>query len=685
MKKNTVLLPLFTVFLVFFSIATLKAQKPNTINGIPVPNEIYKIKPWEEVYEQKTLEKLNNGSQVIFYGRNLKGKDNKKNADYDLPLNPNLKPFYHSVASGDPLPNAIIIWTRVTPDTDQTLDVEWLMATDTALTNIVQTGTFVTDSARDYTVKVDVTNLNPATTYYYQFKALGKKSAIGRTRTAPASADNVQHLRFGVVSCSNYQHGYFNAYEKLAKRYDLEAVIHLGDYIYEYELGGYGNERNHIPEHEILNLDDYRTRHSLYKLDPDLQAAHQQHAFIVTWDDHEIANNAYLDGADNHNPLTEGSWDDRKKAAKKAYFEWMPIRDNDTKKVYRTIQYGNLIDLIMIDTRHEGRQIQLDVNDTAANNPNRTILGTEQYNWFLKQLKNSTAKWKIVGNQVCFTPINTASLIENSDMWDGYKPERDKVFASIDSNNLKNIIFITGDIHLGICADVTQNPSTYNPQTGEGSVAIEWVATSVTSSNLDETFPDLDPNVIINLAKSLNPHAKFVDVTNHGYMLLDVKTDSTQADWYWMNDILSNESDEYQQNSWYVKNGETFNRAANTPQPSNANYPNPAPPILTAINNPQAWIKSDNYEPITILTTYPNPATNTANISYALLQNNMPLSISIYNLQGKKINTLTQNLQQAKGVYNLQINVSNLPAGIYTCVFETSNGFKTHRKIVVQK
>ncbi|WP_116126379.1 alkaline phosphatase D family protein [Lewinella sp. IMCC34183] len=266
-----------------------------------------------------------------------------------------LRPFYHGVASGDPLADRVIFWTRVTPDTvdGRSIRGEWCVATDPGLEDLVQEGTFTIEGETDYTVKVDVDGLAPATTYYYSFSALGRDSLTGRTKTTPTGA-TADHLRFGVVSCSNFQAGYFNAYGRLAERNDLEAVIHLGDYIYEYANREYGNtevwdDRIVAPDREIVSLEDYRNRYSTYRLDSDLRHLHQQHPIISVWDDHESANDSYETGASNHQPGDEGSWTDRKEWSRRAYFERLPIRETGNRSIYRTISYGDLADLIMLD------------------------------------------------------------------------------------------------------------------------------------------------------------------------------------------------------------------------------------------------------------------------------------------------------------------------------------------------
>ena len=220
-------------------------------------------------------------------------------------LDPTLYPFYHGVASGDPLSNAVILWTRFTDDTlsVDSVELNWRVATDTAMTDVISNGTGYAKLLKDWTYKVDATGLSPDTWYYYDFEALGYRSIRGRTKTAPLG-DN-DSARFAVVSCSNYEHGYFNAYRYLRNRNDFDAVLHLGDYIYEYEAGGYSAglvDRDNEPVNEIISLEDYRVRYSHYRLDDDLRALHQQYPFINVWDDHESANDSYIDGAQNHTP-----------------------------------------------------------------------------------------------------------------------------------------------------------------------------------------------------------------------------------------------------------------------------------------------------------------------------------------------------------------------------------------------
>ena len=534
-----------------------------------------------------------------------------------LNYEPELKPFYHGVASGDPLPDRVIIWTRVTPDESSPsgIDVTWQVATDSGMTNVVQSGLFTTNADRDYTVKVDVSGLTPYTTYFYRFLTGNAASITGRTRTAP-TADEADRLRFAVVSCSNYQAGYFSAYKKVAERTDLDAVIHLGDYIYEYSASGsdfYGDEelranRSHVPDKEIVALEDYRTRYSQYRLDPDLRAVHQQHPFITIWDDHELTNDSYKDGAQNHQPETEGPWSVRKSVSKQAYQEWLPIRVYLEKNpLYRTIHYGNLVDLIMLDTRLEERELQkMSVTDPDLYAADRTMLGEVQKQWLYDQLTTSEAKWKVIGNQVIFSPFNvwfagldpsggfTTDGIESVflDIWDGYPAERDEIINFIGNNQIGNTVILTGDFHFSFAYDVTAQPSplsgsdpliavtkqvpvpvttTYDPTTRAGSVAVEFATPSVNSANFDENIGreatlgfEAQINNPLPAAVPLvgginpNPHMRYNDLDEHGYDILDVSEGRAQANWYYMNTILEPNSDEYFAAAWGTNDGENF-------------------------------------------------------------------------------------------------------------------------------
>ena len=468
-------------------------------------------------------------------------------------LHEELGPFYHGVASGDPTSDAVIIWTRITPDPlpppDDLVEVSWEIATDLDMINIVNSGTAYTSDAQDYTVKIDVNGLSPYTCYYYKFDFEGISSLTGRTKTAPDS--DIDSLRFAVVSCSDYAAGYFNAYASIVERDDIDAVIHLGDYLYEYTAVAGVDGRTVVPENEIISLSDYRTRHSHYKLDEDLRNLHQQFPIISVWDDHESANDSWKGGAQNHNASTEGSWENRKASSKQAYFEWMPIRQNaeDSLRLYREIQYGDLLNLYMCDTRLEGRDEQVGATSSEINDTNRRLLGEDQYNWLLDRLQNSTSQWNILGQQVMMAPLEVFGLVLNPDQWDGYPAERNRFYGDILSNDINNLVVLTGDIHTSWANNLPGE--NYNASTGSGSMGVEFVITSVTSIG----FPFNLPTEIITAA---NPHVKWSNLDERGYLILDVNKDRVQADWMLCESVFSSNTDVNRAKSYFVNDGETF-------------------------------------------------------------------------------------------------------------------------------
>lgn len=332
--------------------------------------------------------------------------------------------FEHGVASGDPLQDRVILWTRLTPnETSARLQVTWELALDQQFKQIIKTDKVTTSASQDFTVKVDATGLRADTSYYYRFIFGNKISPIGQTKTLPLSTSKVS---FAVCSCSNYPAGYFYVYREIAKQ-NVDVVIHLGDYIYEYGADGYATEdaaklgRTLAADNnkEIIKLDDYRKRYALYRKDQDLQAAHQRHPFIVIWDDHELTNDTWKNGAENHQ-ANEGSFLERKLAALQAYFEWMPIRpvDDQHVKIYRQFDFGNLVQLTMLDTRIIARDQQLDYANyltatgidvakfqTDLTSPTRTLMGFEQRDWLLGKLQQSNATWNVLGQQILMSKM----------------------------------------------------------------------------------------------------------------------------------------------------------------------------------------------------------------------------------------------------------------------------------------
>jgi alkaline phosphatase D len=450
--------------------------------------------------------------------------------------------FRHGVASGDPLSDRVILWTRVTPRSPAGAQrVSWELAHDDKFTRIVSRGELETGATRDYTVKVDAMGLEPGHTYYYRFQSAGAQSSIGRTRTLPK--EGVSRIRLGVVSCSNLPQGFFNAYGCLAKRTDIDAILHLGDYIYEYANKQYGDGtaigRIPAPDKEAITLADYRERHAQYKLDPDSQEAHRMHPFIVTWDDHEFANNTWWGGAQNHTPGEEGDWTVRRAAAVQTYYEWMPIREDAqtlTPRIYRTFRFGDLATLFMLDTRLVGRDQEVDRKDLAAlASPKRSLLGAAQENWLAGEFTESVrskATWNILGQQVMFAPQappNTA--IPNADVWDGYQASREHMFDLIERIGVGNFTVLTGDIHSSWAYDLPRRPfDGYDRTTGKGSLGVEFAGTSISSPTSLGTGPEGAKQVAG--IRASRPHLHYVDGDYRGYFVLDLTTQKLQADFY---------------------------------------------------------------------------------------------------------------------------------------------------------
>ncbi|MEV7561924.1 alkaline phosphatase D family protein [Streptomyces sp. NPDC089795] len=474
--------------------------------------------------------------------------------------------FLHGVASGDPLPDGVLLWTRVTPTPEAVpgsglgpaTQVSWEVASDKGFSRIVGSGTVTASAATDHTVKVDVRGLQPQTAYWYRFTAGATVSPVGRTLTTPTHEATTDGVRFGVVSCANWESGYFSAYRHLAARTDLHAILHLGDYIYEYGSGGYPEAkyvvRPHEPKHEIVSLADYRTRHGKYKTDADLQALHHAHPIIAIWDDHEFANDAWAGGAENHTPGAEGEWAARAAAAKQAYFEWMPVRASIAGTVYRRLRFGTLADLHLLDLR-SFRSQQVKIGSGSVDDPERTITGRAQLDWLKAGLAGSEATWKLVGTSVMISPVAFGSLPAhllkplakllglpegglaiNVDQWDGYTDDRKELLGHLKDRGVKNTVFLTGDIHMAWANEVPMNMATYP---GSGTAATEFVVTSVTSDNLDDmlhVLPDTLSLVAESAIKAANWHVKWLDMDAHGYGVLDVTAERSQMDYYVVSD-----------------------------------------------------------------------------------------------------------------------------------------------------
>lgn len=516
--------------------------------------------------------------------------------------------FLHGVASGDPLQDKVILWTRLTPvDLSGRLKVTWEIATDNQFKQNLKTGMVETSKTDDFTVKVDAVGLQANTIYYYRFRFGNKISSVGQTKTLPISTNKVS---LAVCSCSNYPAGYFYVYREMAKQ-DVDVIIHLGDYIYEYGADGYATEDaaklgRTLPSDnnkEIIKLDDYRKRYALYRQDKDLQAAHQRHPFIVIWDDHELANDAWREGAENHQD-NEGAFSERKLAALQAYFEWMPIRpvsSTDHLNIYRQFNFGTLVELTMLDTRIIARDKQLEYADYMAaagldaqkfqadlTDPKRTLMGYTQKDWLVAKLKQSTATWNVIGQQVLMSKMwipaelllslgqitsggasadtlakMNAQITElvtlklrleqgdptltaqekarvttvvpyNLDAWDGYYAERETVYENLASLN-KKIIVLAGDTHNAWASYLYSQKGQY--------VGVELATSSVSSPGLEKylSIPMAQLQQFEFAFTTLIDELAYCNLNQRGYLVVTLDDKQVRSDWIFVDSIKNPE------------------------------------------------------------------------------------------------------------------------------------------------
>ena len=443
--------------------------------------------------------------------------------------------FPQSVASGDPAQTSVLLWTRYEGADQESINLQWQIAQDSLFNEIYRDGDVAALKSKDFTVRVIAENLQPGTTYYYRFLNNLQSSPIGRTKTLSQTSDRIV---LGLANCAKYEGGYFHAYAELAAMDELDAVVHLGDYIYENPVATSGSYfravtltgRKHEPAHEIITIDDYRTRYKQYRTDPDLQRLHERHPMINIWDDHEFANNAWQDGAGGHGE-EDGAWEDRKNNALQAYYEWMPIRGEEEKPIYRSFDFSDILSLHMLDTRFCCRNRAVtEVEDMA--DPEATIIGAQQMDWLFGEITESGAHWNVIGNQVKFS-LSSTSETPSLDKWGGYMVERDQVVDYMEDNVGRNIIFITGDAHSGFDFAI--------PGENGDIIANEFLLGSISSTNLDERFPDEPEQVARVIAEWENlddPHVRWFDLTDHGFMTLEATKDSLTASWYRMSTIV---------------------------------------------------------------------------------------------------------------------------------------------------
>ena len=485
--------------------------------------------------------------------------------------------FGYGVASGDPLSDRVILWTRVNQGEAAT-NVGWEVAKDAAFATLVASGTAATSADQDFTVKVDATGLQPGTQYWYRFRHGPDVSATGRTKTLPSG--NVNQVRMAVFSCAAFPVGQFHVYANAADRGDIDVALHLGDYIYETGISNAEQavatllDRKLEPRGELVTLSDYRARYAHYHTDADLRNMHAAMPIIAVWDDHELVNGIWRDGAEGHDPAGEGSFAARREAAARAWREWLPVRAPDPAnplKIYRSFNFGNLATLHMLDARVIGRDAPISRDGylaAAANDPARQMLGQTQQDWLTAGLQASQATWQVVGQQVPMgrmdvplsvfddftqsklddyitaldrapsarTPAQQALVDQpripmDLNHWGGYPAARDKVLAATKAAD-RNLVVLAGDSH---------NAFASNLRDASGQVVgVEYATPSVTSTGLETKYRDISRQFLADALVKIMPDLTFAETSHRGYLLLTLTPQSARSDWIFVSSVLDN-------------------------------------------------------------------------------------------------------------------------------------------------
>ena len=500
--------------------------------------------------------------------------------------------FQHGVASGDPAPDSVVLWTRVT--TDQVAQpVSWRVASDPDFSDIIAEGEAISSADADHTVKVIPTGLEPGQTYFYQFVVETVSSPTGRTKTLPT--ENLDQLGVALVSCSNFAFGFFNAYAAIAEDKQIDLVLHTGDYIYEYGSDGWGHEtantigRPHDPTHETVSLDDYRRRHAQYKTDAGSKAMHAAHPFVACWDDHESTNNPWKDGAQNHQPDTEGDWVSRRAASLQAYYEWMPIREPEPgftrEEFWRTYRFGDLATLVTLETRHTARGEQVDYLKHAdtiidqvsrdafmtnvINDPNRKMLSEKMETALSESLSQSVEAgqpWRLIGNAspiarmlvpdvVSLGVIPDQKLEEGAsfgkyalawkgkwnlpfytDTWDGYPAARERFYKLCRNAGAQDLLVLTGDSHSFWANELTSD---------DGQPMGLEIGTAGVSSPGDFVETGWSPEISEELDRTFErelEEVRWTDNLHQGYVRVVLGRDRAKVDYLAVETVLLEDS-----------------------------------------------------------------------------------------------------------------------------------------------
>lgn len=532
-------------------------------------------------------------------------------------------PFYYGVCSGDPTDSSVIIWTHITPTSPDSVSVtvNWQISPDTTFNTILYSGLATSDSLLNYTIKIDVSGLAAGSTYYYRFSDNDSNYSVwGRAKTLPIG--NVNNTKIAVMSCSSIFSGFFNAYKRLSEREDLQLLIHLGDYIYDYPDA---DELVRIPNPfpvDCESKEDWVERHKYYLLDPDLREARRMQTWYAYWDNHDIDSDSLY--------------------AKEIFRQWLPIRETaqvQQNLLYRSLAIGNLADIMMLDVE------SLRNIDTFPNGE-YNLMGHTQFEWATDNLKNSTSLWRIMGSQkmaggwytrgidagILNLVPNDGDVFDNGS-WDGFMETRNRLFDTLVQYNINNCLMLSGDAHITLAMDLVKDPYdsiAYNPSTGSGAVGCEFLASSISRGNFDEAgVPASLSPFFISITMGANPHHQNMEINSHGYGIIEINEDSIVATPFY-SDILNITNVESAGQSMIMKNGE--------------NHWKRLPLSVYEVKNLHQW------------TLYPNPAKNTINLD-------LPFNFS--ELKAIIFDNLGRELRQEKLYGNNTISIERLENGFY--------------------
>ena len=537
-------------------------------------------------------------------------------------------PFYYGVCSGDPSDSSLVIWTHISPDPDSlNVSLIWQIATDTSFSSILQSGTMQTDSLADYTAKIDVNGLAPGSTYYYRFLDFnGNNSIWGRGKTLPNG--NINSAKIAAMSCSSIFSGFFNAYRRIAERDDLQLIIHLGDYIYDFVDA---DEQVRVPSPypvDCASRADWIERHKYYLLDPDLREARRMQTWYAYWDNHDIDSDSVY--------------------VKEIFRRWLPIRETPEvaqNLLYRSLEIGNLADLSMLDVE------SLRNIDTFPNGQ-YNLMGNQQFEWATQTLKNSNTRWHLMGSQKMaggwYTRGIDPSLLNlvpndgdvfDNGSWDGFTETRNRLFDTISVYNIDNCLMLSGDAHITMAMDLVKDPYdslSYDPTTGIGAIGCEFLPSSVTRGNFDESgVPASLSPFFMSISRGANPHHQHMEINSHGYGLIEIFRDSIVATPYY-SDILTTTNIETAGQRMLMKNGENHWER-----------------IISSINQAEDAVN---------VAVYPNPASDKIFLKLPEL-NGSTIQLNIFNSLGQLI--IKKELS-----HSTDLSIDALQSGIYWLSFE---------------